>query len=162
MKTKLLLLIVHIGILFNLTGLSAQSYQTGVGIRFGGLTNGLTVKHFVSKVSALEGMVSVAHKNVILTGLYEIHKPVDQSSLFSVYYGMGGHVGFFRDGGSYYYHDSRLYTSTTVAGIDAIVGLEYKFRTAPVIVSMDFKPFIDLFNGSILYFDGGIGLRYAF
>jgi hypothetical protein len=162
MKTKLLLLIVYIGILFSVTGLSAQSYQTGAGIRFGGLTNGLTVKQFISKGSALEGMVSVAHKNIILTGLFEIHKPVDQSSLFSVYYGLGGHVGFFRDGGSYYYHDSRLYTSTTVAGIDGIVGLEYKFRTAPVIVSMDFKPFIDLFNGSILYFDGGIGLRYAF
>ena len=150
------------GILFNLTGLSAQSYQTAVGIRFGGLTNGLTVKHFIGKASALEGMVSVANKNVILTGLYEMHKPVDRSKFFALFYGVGGHVGFFRDGGSYYYHDSRQYTSTSVAGIDGIVGLEYKFRTVPVIISMDFKPFIDFFNGSILYFDGGISLRYAF
>ncbi len=162
MKTKQLLLTVFIGILLFTGNLMAQSYQTGLGVRFGGLTNGLTVKSFLSKSSAVEGILSVGHKNFIVTGLYEMHSSMDHSSQFNVFYGFGGHIGFFQDGGTYYYHDNRLYTSTTVAGVDGIIGLDYKFRTAPVNISMDFKPFVDFFNGGIVYFDGGISLRYTF
>ena len=162
MKTKYLLLIVFIGILFYSGNLTAQSYQTGLGIRFGGLTNGITVKSFLGKSAAIEGILSVGNKNFIVTGLYEMHSSMDNSNQFAVFYGIGGHVGFFQDGGTYYYHDNRLYTSSTVAGIDGILGLDYKFRRAPINISMDFKPFVDFFNGSIVYFDGGISLRYTF
>lgn len=142
--------------------LSAQSYHTGIGIRFGGLTSGLTVKHFIGKTAALEGILGVGNRSMIVTGLYEMHVPVDNSNAFKFYYGAGGHLGFFRDGGSYYYNSSHLYTATTVAGVDGVAGLEYTFRKAPVNIGVDFKPFVDFFNGSIVYFDGGLSLRYAF
>jgi hypothetical protein len=162
MKPKKLILTVFIGILLFSGNLTAQGYQTGLGIRFGGLTSGLTVKSFLSKTSAIEGILSVGHKNFIVTGLYEMHSQIDHSSLFKVFYGIGGHVGFFQDGGTYYYHDTRLYTGSTVAGVDGIIGLDYKFRTTPINISMDFKPFVDFFNGGIVYFDGGISVRYTF
>lgn len=141
---------------------SAQGYKTGVGVRFGGLTSGLTVKHFTSSKTALEGILSVGNRSFIVTGLYEVHVPADKSNALKFYYGIGGHLGFFRDGGSYYYYGDKLYTNTTVAGLDGVLGLEYKFPTAPISLGIDFKPFIDFFNGSIVYFDGGLSLRYTF
>lgn len=153
---------IFIGIFFLLQSASAQSYNTGLGLRFGGLSNGITVKHFVNQKAALEGILSLGNKSFILTGLYEWHAPVDQSKQFLVYYGLGGHLGFFQDGGGYYYNNKRLYTQTTVAGVDGILGLDYKFRNAPINISMDVKPFVDFFNGNYVYFDGGLSLRYTF
>ncbi|MCK9403048.1 MAG: hypothetical protein M0Q26_06590 [Chitinophagaceae bacterium] len=162
MKKRKLVLMLFICIFSISMNASAQSYHTGVGVRFGGLTSGLTVKHFNSSKTALEGILSVGNKSFIVTGLYEVHVPVDNSNAFKFYYGVGGHLGFFRDGGSYYYNGNRLYTNATVAGIDGVLGLEYKFGTAPISLGVDFKPFIDFFNGSIVYFDGGLSLRYTF
>ncbi len=159
---KLQAIILFFSILCISYGTSAQSYQTGLGLRFGGLTSGLTVKHFVSNNTALEGILSVGNQSFIVTGLYEIHVPVDNSNLFKFYYGIGGHLGFFQDGGSYYYNHNRLYTSTAVVGVDGILGLDYKFRNAPINIGMDFKPFVDFFNGGFVYFDGGISVRYTF
>lgn len=141
---------------------SAQSYNTGLGLRFGGLTSGITLKHFISQKAALEGILSIGNRSVVLTGLYEMHAPIDQTSQLKVYYGVGAHLGFFQDGGSYYYNSKRLYTSTTVVGIDGILGLDYKFRNAPINISLDIKPFVDFFNGNYIYFDGGLSLRYTF
>ncbi len=153
---------ILIGLVLFSNSISAQSYHTGLGLRFGGLTSGITVKHFVSQKAALEGILSLGNKSFVLTGLYELHAPMDASNQFSIYYGIGGHLGFFQDGGSYYYNSNRLYTRTTVAGIDGILGLDYKFRNAPINISMDIKPFIDFFNGNYVYFDGGLSLRYTF
>ena len=162
MKTKQLLPILFFGILFFTMNVKAQNYQTAVGLRFGGLTNGLTIKHFVSNKTALEGIVSFGQDNFVLTGLFEKHTGVDHSSLFNLYYGIGGHVGFFRDGSRYYYQNNSLYYTSTVAGIDGILGLGYKFQHAPINIGMDFKPFIDFYNGSIIYFDGAVSVRYTF
>jgi hypothetical protein len=153
---------MFIGILFITNNGSAQNYQTGIGARFGGLTSGLTVKHFVSNTSALDGILGIGHKSLIVTGLYEKHVPVNNSRLCKLYYGAGGHLGFFQNGGSYFYNDHRQYTSSTVVGVDGIVGMEYTFKDSPVNIGLDFKPFIDFFNGSTVYFDGGISLRYSF
>ena len=162
MQKKLNLLILLTGILLSANSLKAQSYQTAVGLRFGGLSSGLTVKHFVSKSSALEGILTVGRKSFIITGLYEKHTVVENSKSLNFYYGFGGHLGFFQDGGSYYYNDHRIYTSTTVAGIDGILVMGYTFKNVPINIGMDVKPFIDFYNGNFVYFDGGISLRYAF
>ena len=51
---------------------NSQDYKTGVGLR-GGLSNGLTVKHFISEKSAIEGLLSTRWRGFDITGLYEIH-----------------------------------------------------------------------------------------
>ena len=52
----------------------AQDYKTGIGIR-GGTQNGLTVKHFFSEHSAIEGIVSTRWEGFYVIGLYEWHGP---------------------------------------------------------------------------------------
>lgn len=159
---KQMLLWMIIGSFFLTTKAYTQSYQSAAGLRLGGLTSGIAIKHFISKTSALEGIVSVARKSFIITGLYEKHVSVDHSNAFKLYFGAGGHLGFFQEGGSYYYNDHRLYTNATVKGIDMIIGMEYKFNNVPINIGFDFKPFIDFFNGNALYFDGGLSIRYTF
>ncbi|MDP1843996.1 MAG: hypothetical protein Q8K64_11285 [Sediminibacterium sp.] len=162
MNKRFLLLITVLSIAIASTNLSAQSYKNGLGLRFGGLTNGLTVKHFMNSSSALEGILSVGRQSFIVTGLYEKHSAVDGSKRFNVFYGGGAHIGFFQNGGSYYYNSNRFYTSSTVVGLDGILGLDYKFNGAPINISMDIKPFVDFFDGNFVYFDGGLSLRYTF
>ena len=143
----------------------AQNYKTGIGIRFGGLTNGLSIKHFTSSTVALEGLLSAANHGFFFTGLYEKHATVGSDAALKLVYGIGGHLGFFNEDGYYYYSKKRYYNRgvrVAVVGFDAIVGLEYKFRNAPISMGIDVKPFIDLNYGSYIYADGGVSLRYAF
>jgi hypothetical protein len=148
--------------LFTTSVVKSQSYETAVGIRIGGLSDGITLKHFISHSSAVEGILSIGNRTFIVTGLYELHTAVDHSHLFFLYYGAGAHIGFFQDGGYYYYHNNLVYTRESVFGIDGIIGLGYKFKTVPINVGMDFKPFIDFNNGSKMFFDGGLSIRYTF
>lgn len=159
LKFKIVIVLL---IVTSLSVVRAQSYQSAVGVRLGGLSNGITLQHFISQSSAIEGIMSFGNRTFIITGLYEMHTPVDHSHLFSFYYGVGAHIGFFQDGGYYYYHDNLIYSRKAVLGIDGIVGLGYKFKTAPINIGMDFKPFIDINNGSQMYFDGGVSIRYTF
>ena len=66
------------------------------------------------------------------------------------------------DGASYYYNDHRLYTSSVVSGMNGITSMEYIFKDTPVDRGPDFKPFIDFFNSSTAYFDGGYFLSGPF
>lgn len=141
---------------------NAQSYKNGLGLRFGGLTSGLTLKHFTNQTTALEGIVSLGRQSVVVTGLYEKHAPLGGTGSAKIFYGFGGHLGFFQDGGRYYYNDNRIYTSSTVVGIDGILGLDFKLNKAPINISMDIKPFVDFFGGNYFYMDGGLSVRYTF
>lgn len=162
MNTKYLRAYFFVFLLIAISSLSAQPYKTALGLRFGGLTSGITLKHFTNSNTALEGILSIGRKSFLVTGLYEKHAATGSNSPMKFLYGVGAHVGFFQDGGSYYYNDKRQYTATTVLGIDGILGLDYKFNKAPVNITMDLKPFIDFFGGNYVYMDGGISLRYTF
>jgi len=162
MKASKIYLLIFIVSLFINGDVFSQGYTTGVGPRIGGLMTGLSVKQFICKASALEGIISAGHKSVITTVLYEQHSSIDHSGVLNFYYGAGMHVGFFKDGGRYYSISHLPYNKKNVAGIDIITGIDYKFPGAPVNFSMDLKPFLDFFNGSNFYFDGGLTVRYTF
>ena len=51
----------------------AEDYGTGIGLRLGGLSSGLSIKGFVNSTSALEGIVSFGMHSFIATVLYEQH-----------------------------------------------------------------------------------------
>jgi hypothetical protein len=152
-----------------------QSYNTGIGVRLGGLTSGLTVKHFTNPSTALEGILGFGHRSFVITGLYEKHRDISSAPGLKWLYGLGAHVGFFRYDGYYYRvhydhhgHDGYVYyveypgETATVAGIDFILGLDYKFNDAPFNVGLDIKPFFDFFDGPYGYFDGALSIRFAF
>jgi hypothetical protein len=144
---------------------TAQKYKTAIGFRIGGQTNGLTVRHFTNSKTALEGILSVGHNATLITGLYEKFVPISSASGLNWFYGIGGHIGFFREKGYYLYNKKRAVyydDNSTVVGIDGIIGLDYKFRNAPINIGIDIKPFMDFYGGASLFGDGALNVRFIF
>ena len=137
----------------------AQDYKTGIGLR-GGLYNGLTIKHFFGKATALEGIFDTRWHGFDVTVLYEIsHRAFDVERL-NFYYGLGGHVGF-HDGD--YYPNGTAGQSLTTIGVDGILGIEYNFRELPINLSLDWKPAFNLVGESRFWGDGGaLSIRFIF
>ncbi len=149
-----------------------QDYKTGIGARLGGLTSGLTVKHFVNPTSAIEGIASFGYRSFLITGLYEKHNDIQNAEGLKWLYGGGAHIGFFRYGGYYYlvrnnghsvYYTDAPGGSNAVVGLDFIIGMDYKFNKAPLNIGLDLKPFVDFSsNGLYGYFDGALNFRFVF
>lgn len=152
---------------------NAQDYATGIGFRLGGMSSGITVKHFLSSTGALEGIVGFGRHSFIITGLYEKHQSFPNAAGLKWYYGGGAHVGFYS--GDYSYGDFRYYkykgnkvivydehyNSQFSLGADFILGLEYKIKGAPITVGLDLKPFVDIIPGFYGYFEGGFMFRFT-
>lgn len=144
---------------------TAQRYKTAIGFRFGGQTNGLTIRHFTDSKTALEGILSVGYNAFLVTGLYEKFVPISGASGLNWFYGIGGHVGFFRENGYYFYNKKRVIyydNNSTIVGIDGIIGLDYKFKNAPINIGIDVKPFMDFYGGANLFGDGALNVRFIF
>ncbi len=148
----------------------AQDYRNAIGIRLGGLTSGLNYKHKLSSGNAWEGIATFGYRSVLLTGLYEVHRPIESSNGLFWYYGGGGHLGMFSDRGSYWIYKergNRIYVaekgaSIIVPGVDFILGMEYKFTNVPISIGIDLKPFIDIKDVPYAYMDGAFNFRIAF
>lgn len=140
---------------------SAQDYRTGIGLR-AGYPVGLSVKHFVSSKTALEGILASQWRGFLVTGLFEAHKRLADVDNLNWYYGFGAHVGFWNS------NTNRAYwmepgASYTVIGIDGILGLEYSFEDIPINLSLDWKPAFNLTGWTGFWGDGGaLSIRYIF
>ncbi|NBC82204.1 MAG: hypothetical protein GVY19_02370 [Bacteroidetes bacterium] len=145
----------------------AQSdYKTSIGIRLGA-ANGLTVKHFTSDATSLEGILSTRWDGFIITGLYEINQDVFDTRNFNFYYGGGAHVGFWDLNNRPTPWDSRDDefddNSYVAIGIDGIVGLEYTFDEVPFNLSLDWKPAFNLIEDTGFWFEHfGLSVRFIF
>ncbi|HMH21304.1 MAG TPA: hypothetical protein VK563_05995 [Puia sp.] len=151
-------------VLVMLTGIKADaqsmgsSYETAVGVKF--WPGALSIKHFTQENRALEGLVNFWDHGFRVTGLYEIHGDINGAPGLKWYVGPGAHIGFYNGNwyhGDYYYRDGGF-----SLGVDGVLGLDYKFSGAPIAVSLDIQPYIELVNHA--YFDvwGGLGVRYTF
>lgn len=154
MKKLLFIFILTLGMA---VAASAQDYRTSLGLR-AGLPYGLTVKHFVSKTNAFEGIVASSYGGLVVTGLYENVHWTGKYPGLNWFFGFGAHVGFW-DRSPYY--DS--VDATGVLGVDFIVGLEYTFDEIPLNLSLDLLPSYNLightgWNG----INGGLSIRYVF
>ncbi len=109
---------------------AAQDYNWAAGLRLGGDTGGISVKHKFNPSSGLELIGSAYWDNgFMVTGLYERYVPVIGKG-FNFYYGAGAHIGGF---------DKEF-----LLGADGIIGLEYKFDRVPIALSFDWKPALNL------------------
>lgn len=147
--------------------MAQSNYKTAIGVRAGG-TSGLTVKHFTSSSTALEGIVGIWPYGFSLTGLYEKHANAGVSGL-NWYYGGGAHIaahnGYYHYRPHPVYYERRYYRSGDVGlGVDGIVGLEYKIPPIPIAISLDLKPFIEVTTRGNAFFslDPGLGIKVAF
>lgn len=88
------------------------------------------------------------------------------------YFGFGGQARFQSYRYTYQYKvagDPRWYTEEGARvvdldiGADAVIGLEYKFKNAPLSVFGDINLFMEILDNPFLfYFQGGLGARYHF
>ncbi|WP_210516648.1 hypothetical protein [Hymenobacter terricola] len=166
---------------------SSSGYNTGIGLRGGGWSSGLTIKHFLSsgKGVAIEGLLTTEYRahGARLTVLGEKHLGVADVKGLQFYYGAGFHAGAYQ--GRYYFADDRYYyngrngdvyfvknnkngyyydeTTYLAIGADLILGLEYKLQDLPFVVGVDYKPFFEVFHGYTgFYHDAAVSLRFTF
>jgi hypothetical protein len=153
-------------------GLSINSpgYRTAIGLR-GGELGGLTFKHFSRSDRAIEAILGLGYRDpriLSFTLLLEKHVPALNVNGMRWYYGGGGHVTLVGDSDGYfefpwgrrYYYENRAIG----LGIDGIFGLEYKIPPIPFAISLDFKPYIEVFSGGgfIWSLDPALGLKITF
>jgi hypothetical protein len=142
----------------------AQDYKTAVGLKFGAYEVGPSIKYFMDNSAALEGIIGIRDHGVVITGLYEIHQQAFGVDKLNFYYGFGGHLGSV---GSGYYKriggDDEYYSGKHILiGADATLGLEYKIPTAPIAISLDLNPRLELARGPFFDIAPGLGLKYTF
>ncbi len=132
------------------TRLIAQDYKFGVGLRLSNdapsISNSVTARYRMDENQALEGMISFGSRFGVGV-LYENFRPL--GSGFKWFYGGGAYIGF--QGGDAY------------LGPTGIIGLDYKFTEAPINISLDWKPELDVIPKVNLIPDAfGLSIRYAF
>ncbi len=129
----------RIALLFSVTCLltfisqrsAAQDYRFALGVRLSNstptLNSSVSGKYFITERSAIEGLVSFGSR-FGMGALLEIHQPIAPNLQW--FYGAGAYVGW-------QYGDTYL-------GPTGALGLDYKFANAPVNLSLDWKPELDI------------------
>ena len=135
---------------------NSYSYKTALGVKVwdGG---GITLKHFWTSKKAGELIGYFWNRGFRLTGLYEIHGDIEGATGLKWYVGPGAHIGF------YDYFTRNNHIDGTYLGIDGVLGLDYKFNSAPINISIDWQPSFEF--GDFVGFVGnwgGLGIRYTF
>jgi len=130
----------------------SSSYKTALGVKVwdGG---GISLKHFFNGNNAGELIGYFWSRGARFTGLYEIHGPISGATGLKWYIGPGVHIGFY----------NTKWGDGTFAGIDGVLGLDYKFSGAPINISLDWQPSFEFGEGRGFYGNwGGLGIRYTF
>lgn len=159
-------LIVLATVLFMLTVQHVQaqsngsSYKTALGVKFYPGA-GITLKHFIKSNVALEGIGYFWKDGVRITGLYEFHGQINGAPGLKWYAGPGVHVGFWNE--KYWNREYGFRRANALAGIDGVLGLDYKFKGAPFNMSIDWQPSFEFGDyGGFVGNWGGIAIRYTF
>jgi hypothetical protein len=141
------------------TMVKAQDYKTSLGLR-AGVPYGVTIKHFLNKTDALEGILAARYQGLVITGLWENEHWTGKYPGLNWYWGAGAHIGFWDQGANP--NVEPTYTGA-VFGVDGVIGLEYTFDDFPLNLSLDLLPTINLFGstgwGGI---NGALSIRYVF
>lgn len=151
------LLVLFFAIVLTVSAIKAQTtnssdYKTALGVKF--YPTAVTIKHFISGKSALEGLAYFYNEGSRITGLYEIHNDISYAGGLKYYYGPGAHFSFYNN----------KYGGSTALGVDGVLGLDYKIKSAPINLSFDWQPYIEFGSGYNNGFSGdsfGLAIRYT-
>jgi len=105
----------------------AQDYKAAIGVRFSSnaalVNHSVSLKYFFTEKTAVEGLITF-NDPFALGLLVEQHKPLTTNH-FKYFYGAGVYAGF---------------SGPRRAGLQGIIGLDYKIPTIPINFSIDWKP----------------------
>ncbi len=136
----------------------SSHYQTAIGVKL--YPGAVSVKHFISKAKAVEGLGYISPDGFRVTGLYELQFPLGQVDGLQWFVGGGAHLGIWSDTWKTKYPGR---TNGMALGVDGILGIDYKITGAPLNISFDWQPSFNLIGYN--YFEGGWGglaIRYTF
>lgn len=121
------------------------------------MASGFTVKKVLSDANAFELNLNYWYGNGgVISGVYEFTTPVIAEG-FYLYYGLGAHIG------SGFTRNSDSDVATFKIGADAVVGLEYKIPAAPIAISLDYRPYLNVIDTFDLgLYDVGLGIKFCF
>ena len=151
---RTLIFIVASFVVFNS---QAQQYSTAIGIK-GGYAfqsgGGINAKHFLGGASAIEVTLGGGARHIWLQALYERNQELSHGVEW--YYGFGGDLGSFTNGG---YNG---YSNGLFIGVDGVVGVEYTFEEFPLNLALDTGPTLRVIPYVGFGWSGGLAVRYAF
>ena len=161
MKKLIFTFLVGIAITMATSNANAQSYKNAIGGRFGN-ANGVSFKTGLSKGAMLELIGNVRgndnYSYANLTALYEIYKPIGGAPGLNWFYGAGASIGSVKYKKFKNDDDSNIFL-----GLNGVLGLDYKFKGAPINLSLDWIPTFQLTPNSGFYGgDIGLGVRFTF
>ena len=158
--------------IFTFIGVQAQFKTSSIGLRLGGVS-GVSYKYIDDDFKGFELILGAREGGLRFTGLLQKYKPVATNRIagFSFFAGGGAHVGYAKyteniyriDEGVTYY--SYYEKTNPVLGGDFILGAEYHFETIPLHLTLDYKPYFELFGEKTLrvdLWDIGFSIRYSF
>lgn len=146
----------------------AQTFENAIGIR-GGITAGIEYRYYTDDANAYKFLLGTRDDGIQLHAMKEFH----QYDLFRrtdrlvFFYGAGIHAGYekwlqrYSNYNSVWYQDRYAF----LAGMDALVGLEYMFYEVPISLGLEAKPYFDIFGRSMFrieLFDIAFTLKYRF
>lgn len=131
-----------------IASLNAQEYKNAIGLRFSSsdavVNHSLTFKHFFKERTAVEGLVSFV-KPYAIGVLIEQYQPLTTTT-FTWFWGAGIYAGFA---------DKQNF------GAQGILGLDLKIPQAPVNISLDWKPELNLVK-EVFFEPASIGISARF
>jgi hypothetical protein len=132
-----------------------STYKTAIGFKF--YPTAVTIKHFIKPNAAIEGLGYFWKDGFRLTGLYEWHGNIKNAPGLKWYAGGGAHLDVWDN-------DYKKNNDGGVGlGLDGVIGLDYKFKGAPINLSLDWQPSVTFIGDNYSNTNwAGIAIRFAF
>lgn len=151
---------------------NAQEKTSSIGIRMGGLS-GISYKYMDNDYLGFELIAGGKDQGLQLTGLLQKYQPIAAHKLAGlfVFVGGGAHAGYSKytedyvmviEGNNYYSYYEK---TSPVLGGDFIIGTAYHFDSIPLHLSLDYKPYFEVFGEKTFrldLWDIGFTIRYSF
>lgn len=154
MKKTVLLLTILLTTAFCLHAQNNSSeYRTAIGVKgyfSNGSIGGFNIKHFTKGNTALEGSLLFRNGFLAIEGIYEWHGNIKNASGLKWYVGPGAMLGFYTGG-----------ASSTLVAVKGTIGLDYKFKGAPIDIALDVNPAFNLAPVTDFDFYAGLAFRFA-
>jgi hypothetical protein len=139
---KILFTLFIIALVNSFTTANAQDYKTALGVRLSSsaayVNNSVSFKQFITEKTAIEALISFGDP-LALGALVEFHKPFSATGL-RYFYGAGGYLAFVKT----YNPNKQINETNANLGAQGVIGLDYKFANAPINISLDWKPELNI------------------